>query len=59
MALACKTRIIRDRDLNHCETFDFEERRQKAMHPLEEFQIFNALTLKCPVGAARIADLFA
>ena len=59
MALAAKSRVVAHLDFRDCVAFNLEERRQKPVHSLEEFQIVNALALERTVGAAGVGDLFA
>src|ERR1700704_6061085 len=59
MALAGEPRIVGDRDFRNSKTFDLEERGQKAMHALEEFQVLYTLAFECAVSAAGVTDLFA
>ena len=58
MALAGKPRIIAHRNFRDREAFQLDERRQKSVHSLEEFQVCDALAPKGPVSATRVADIF-
>src|SRR5665213_1282090 len=59
MTLAGSPWIVADGNFRDGETLDLEQRRQEPVHPLEKFQIGDALALECAVAAARVGNVFA
>ena len=54
-----KPRVRRDGNFDYAEPFHFDQGRKEPVRAVEKLHVRDALALKCPIRATRIADGFA
>ncbi len=59
MTASGEPRVGRDRNLDHAESFELDQRGKESVRTVEKLHLRDAFALKCAVGATGIADGFA